>query len=295
MDYFNISSELAKAKEPAFKSGMLKRYAKGGFTDRSEYKRSIENDIRVGMYRNGGPTQPVYPYNPAIIPNVPFLNSGNNFPVLTTRPIISNSNNLNIANNTEQYFTEPRAFNNQVNFPQTPIVPKITNVSTPVNNLQVPAQMQVKEMAKGGLIKRADGSYSRRGLWDNIRANRGSGKKPTKQMLEQEKKIKAKTKYEEGGTSSSNLQLFGKGGYRVSRTSERKGKTHKVTGPDGSVKYFGDPSMGERSKSKYGKDAFYKRHAKSLKKNPHFRAYAKATWSDGGLVSESDLFNLSSY
>jgi hypothetical protein len=46
----------------------------------------------------------------------------------------------------------------------------------------------------GGLIKRADGSYSKRGLWDNIRANKGSGKKPTKQMLQQEKKIKAKTK-----------------------------------------------------------------------------------------------------
>jgi hypothetical protein len=46
----------------------------------------------------------------------------------------------------------------------------------------------------GGMIKRADGSYSRRGLWDNIRANKGSGKKPTKQMLVQEKKIKAKSK-----------------------------------------------------------------------------------------------------
>lgn len=46
----------------------------------------------------------------------------------------------------------------------------------------------------GGMIKRADGSMSRRGLWDNIRANKGSGKKPTKQMLVQEKKIKAKTK-----------------------------------------------------------------------------------------------------
>jgi|LakMenEpi03Aug12_release.lakeMendotaPanAssembly.Ray.scaffolds.fasta_scaffold10364_2 hypothetical protein len=47
--------------------------------------------------------------------------------------------------------------------------------------------------AKGGkMIKRADGSYSQRGLWDNIRANKGSGKKPTKQMLEQERKIKNK-------------------------------------------------------------------------------------------------------
>ena len=40
------------------------------------------------------------------------------------------------------------------------------------------------------LIKRKDGSYSQRGLWDNIRANKGSGKKPTKQMLEQERKIR---------------------------------------------------------------------------------------------------------
>jgi hypothetical protein len=46
-------------------------------------------------------------------------------------------------------------------------------------------------------IKRADGTYSKRGLWDSLRAaaekNRRTGatpKKPTKQMLEQEKKIK---------------------------------------------------------------------------------------------------------
>jgi hypothetical protein len=31
-------------------------------------------------------------------------------------------------------------------------------------------------------------------LWNNIRANKGSGKKPTAAMLKQEKKIKAKTK-----------------------------------------------------------------------------------------------------
>ena len=44
------------------------------------------------------------------------------------------------------------------------------------------------------MMKRADGSYSPRGLWDNIRANKGSGKKPTKAMLSEAKKIKAKTK-----------------------------------------------------------------------------------------------------
>jgi len=40
------------------------------------------------------------------------------------------------------------------------------------------------------MIKRKDGSYSQRGLWDNIRAKRGSGKKPTLEMLKQERKIK---------------------------------------------------------------------------------------------------------
>ena len=50
--------------------------------------------------------------------------------------------------------------------------------------------------AKAGkeMIKRADGSVSQRGLWDNIRAAKGSGKKPTAAMLKQEKKIKAKSK-----------------------------------------------------------------------------------------------------
>lgn len=48
------------------------------------------------------------------------------------------------------------------------------------------------------MLKREDGSTSQRGLWDNIRKaaaeNRRKGKKgkkPTKQMLEQERKIKA--------------------------------------------------------------------------------------------------------
>ena len=68
-------------------------------------------------------------------------------------------------------------------------------------------------MAKKDLIKRADGSYSPRGLWDNIRANAGSGKKPTKEMLAQEKKI---NKMANGGKMSSfkasNIQTYTQGG-----------------------------------------------------------------------------------
>ena len=44
------------------------------------------------------------------------------------------------------------------------------------------------------MMKRADGSYSRHGLWDSIRENKGSGKKPTAEMLKKEKKIKAESK-----------------------------------------------------------------------------------------------------
>lgn len=303
--------------------------------------------------------------------------------------------------------------------------------------VQTQAPFMERKMKKGGkMIKRADGSYSRRGLWDNIRANRGSGRKPTKEMLEQERKIKAEEKayggtynpylYNDGGYMAgdgsdqpdgsywrssddmtyymyggglknypvmqaeggklpegilrsrleshmspsevenymesyayggnlgrtnydvyvnspsyfraeggsfdnpgfkalptyvqnkikSNMQdggelymgempeytdmegydldqdeatNYGEGGsYRVYKSNERKGKTHKVVGPGGKVKYFGDPNLGERSKSKYGKKAFYARHRKNLAKNPYFRAYARATWEDGGEFGSPD-------
>ena len=177
-------------------------------------------------------------------------------------------------------------------------------------------EMETEEMAMGGMIKRKDGSYSKRGLWDNIRANKGSGKKPTKQMLEQAKKIKAEemmyggmidSYYNGGGIDNPGFQAlpksvqdniianmsmggeveeYGNGGYTVRRSNDRKGKTHVVTGPDGTKKYFGDPNMGERSKSKYGKEAFYARHKTNLKNNPYFRAYAKSTWANGGIIPE---------
>jgi hypothetical protein len=244
-------------------------------------------------------------------------------------------------------------------------------------------------MGKGGeMIRRADGSYSKRGLWDNIRANKGSGKKPTKEMLEQERKIKAKS-MEKGGTNNpgfealpeyvqakilsqmgyggyynpymeeggepnggmalgqimavadkmSKLRQFispeenldpwiasklavmddsaaaiadymmynpeaqgeggeeemgeeneqegeeekmANGGYVVTRSNDRKGKTHKVTGPDGTVKYFGDSKLGQHPKDPERKKAFYARHKKNLENNPFFRAFARKTWEEGG-------------
>jgi hypothetical protein len=60
------------------------------------------------------------------------------------------------------------------------------------------------------MLKRKDGSVSQRGLWDNIRANKGSGKAPTKDMLKQEKKIKATTKMKTGGSTPAWTRKEGK-------------------------------------------------------------------------------------
>lgn len=168
----------------------------------------------------------------------------------------------------------------------------------------------------GQMIRRADGSYSHRGLWDNIRANKGSGKKPTKQMLEQEKKIRAEEAkwggiYANGGTNNpgfhalpdyvqhqilsnmaygGDLDQMGKGGYVVTRSHDRKGKTHKVTGPDGTVKYFGDAKLGQHPNDPERKKAFYARHKKNLEHNPFFRAFARATWAEGGSTFSGNAF-----
>jgi|688.fasta_scaffold55647_2 hypothetical protein len=75
---------------------------------------------------------------------------------------------------------------------------------------------------------------------------------------------------------------MGNGGYTVTRSSDRKGKTHKVTGPDGTVKYFGDSKLGQHPKDPERKAAFYARHKKNLDGNPYFRAFARKTWEDGG-------------
>jgi len=88
------------------------------------------------------------------------------------------------------------------------------------------------------------------------------------------------------------VEEYGNGGYTVRRSNDRKGKTHVVTGPDGTKKYFGDPKLGERSKSKYGKEAFYARHKTNLKNNPFFRAYARSTWADGGILPEVEQLML---
>jgi hypothetical protein len=80
-------------------------------------------------------------------------------------------------------------------------------------------QSMSTQFANGGMLKRADGSYSKRGLWDNIRANAGSGKAPTKQMLAQERKINREHAYGgslEGGRKTNLPEdNFMKGGRNI--------------------------------------------------------------------------------
>lgn len=81
---------------------------------------------------------------------------------------------------------------------------------------------------------------------------------------------------------------FANGGYIVKRSHDRKGKTHVVIGPDGTKKYFGDAKLGQHPKDPARKKAFYARHKHNLANNPYFRAFARATWAEGGEVPHFD-------
>ena len=75
------------------------------------------------------------------------------------------------------------------------------------------------------MIKRKDGSYSQHGLWDSIRKNKGSGKKPTKEMLAQEKKIKSKSMNMGGRLKQA---YMAKGG-TIAKTTKGPGANYRPT------------------------------------------------------------------
>ena len=86
------------------------------------------------------------------------------------------------------------------------------------------------------------------------------------------------------------MQEMANGGYTVTRSNDRKGKTHKVTGPDGTVKYFGDSNLGQHPGNPKRKAAFYARHKTNLANNPFFRAFARKTWKEGGSTFSGNAF-----
>ena len=84
---------------------------------------------------------------------------------------------------------------------------------------------------------------------------------------------------------------FEGGGYTVKRSHDRKGKTHVVIGPDGTKKYFGDSHLGQHPDDPARKKAFYARHKHNLDNNPYFRAFARKTWEDGGMMYKNGGMN----
>ncbi len=141
------------------------------------------------------------------------------------------------------------------------------------------------------MIKRKDGSYSRRGLWDNIRANKGSGKKPTKEMLQQEKKIRAEEKpsmksggrlyqaYKQGGTVGGFPDRYKKMGFSgVDKPKRTTGgnKSHAVvTKVGGNYKLirFGQKGVTGSPDGSARNKAFKARHAKNIAKGKSSAAY----------------------
>ena len=63
-------------------------------------------------------------------------------------------------------------------------------------------------------------------LWNNIRARRGSGKKPTPEMLKQEKKIKAESKMTLGGRLKV---AYMKAGGTIRHTTKGPGANYRPT------------------------------------------------------------------
>lgn len=138
--------------------------------------------------------------------------------------------------------------------------------STPVPNGPL-IKKSGSSLKKGGMIKRADGSYSKYGLWDSIRANKGSGKKPTAEMLKQEKKIKqAKTgawTRKEGQSPTGGLNAKGRASLKA------EGQNIKPPQPEG----------GPRKKSYCARSAGQMKMWPKAAKNPKSRLrLARKKW-----------------
>ena len=131
------------------------------------------------------------------------------------------------------------------------------------------------------MIRRADGSYSQRGFWDNIRANIGSGKKPTKKMLEQEAKIKTEENkmggkrklMKTGGTNSEFGMLSVKAGID---NNPNPTQADRIAGA----------TNGKSKKKKGGSRAKTKMNRGGKKKQ------TKMMYEKGGFLSEPSVFDL---
>jgi hypothetical protein len=141
-------------------------------------------------------------------------------------------------------------------------------------NYNVYASMPGRYYNNGGMIKRADGSYSQRGLWDNIRANKGSGKEPTKEMLAQERKIKA-NEHAFGGNMIRTSHLLGMGGHKAvffpTNVSEPGAADKDLTYPKDAYVYANGGHLYDGG----GDLITYKTHSKLINGTGNFKAISK--------------------
>lgn len=144
------------------------------------------------------------------------------------------------------------------------------------------------QYAQGGIITDARGQWAHPGKVTRIPSNQitmqgvpypvlGIGSNGQQQLMQPGGEYSF-----DGAEHVDEYPMMSHGGYVVTRSHDRKGKTHKVTGPDGTVKYFGDAKLGQHPNDPARKKAFYARHKHNLEGNPYFRAFARATWAEGG-------------
>ena len=150
-------------------------------------------------------------------------------------------------------------------------------------------------MAMSKLIKRKDGSYSKRGLWDNIRANAGSGKKPTKEMLKQEKKIKnlaegggIPERYKKMGFTHVGQKKEGDGQHKW-KVLAKKGDSYKVV--QGGYRGMKDFSQhhSEKRRSNFWNRMGGKNSAKANDPfSPLYWHKKLGKWEEGGKISHEN-------
>ena len=87
-------------------------------------------------------------------------------------------------------------------------------------------------------------------------------------------------------------KIYKGGGYTVTRSNDRKGKTHKVTRKsDGKTEYYGHAMKNQPNNPKVKKAAEARHRAQGNFKNPFFKAYWDATWKYGGNMDKKYFQN----
>ena len=87
-------------------------------------------------------------------------------------------------------------------------------------------------------------------------------------------------------------KIYKGGGYTVTRSNDRKGKTHKVTRKsDGKTEYYGHAMKNQPNNPKIKKAAEARHRAQGNFKNPFFKAYWDATWKYGGNMNKKYFQN----